>query len=146
MGFMNYCKNPVYHSKTETTQAWAGYPAILEALSRKVTACLEEKGSCLLAVDTYPGVDEAELLEALSTLQPALFLDMREALCPKEEFAKRIAPFLTDDRVFGRMYFGTLRDFQVGEKLEALRRQASRICSCMQMFPAGSFSCGTAGA
>ena len=103
MGFMNYCKNPVYHSKTETTQAWAGYPAILEALSRKVTVCLEEKGSCLLAVDTYPGVDEAELLEALSTLQSALFLDMREALCPKEEFAKRIAPFLTDDRVFGRI-------------------------------------------
>ncbi len=140
MGFMNYCKNPVYHSKTETTQAWAGYPAILEALSRKVTVCLEEKGSCLLAVDTYPGVDEAELLEALSTLQPALFLDMREALCPKEEFAKRIAPFLTDDRVFGRMYFGTLRDFQVEEKLEALRRQAKEAPGLVLVFGFGAGS------
>ena len=140
MGFMNYCKNPVYHSKTETTQSCAGDRRSLEAVSPGVTACWEEKGSCLLAVVTSPGGVEAELLEALSTLQPALFLDMREALCPKEEFAKRIAPFLTDDRVFGRMYFGTLRDFQVEEKLEALRRQAKEASGLVLVFGFGAGS------
>ncbi len=137
---MNYCKNPINHTKTETPQAWSGYPDILEVLSRQIKERIEKKGSCLLAVDVYPGVDEEELLEALCALQPARLLNMREALCPKEEFAKRIAPFLTDDRVFGRMYFGTLSDFQEEEKLESLRRQAREVAGLTIVFGFGAGS------
>ena len=34
-----------------------------------------------------------------------------------EEFQRRISPFLTDDRVFGKMFFGEFSDFRVPEKL-----------------------------
>ena len=122
---MNYCKEPVNRVETEGIQAWAGYEEILAVLSKETARHMGEKGSCLLAVDCYPGVDEEELSAALRNLHPARFLNMASALCSREEFARRIKPYLTDDRVFGRMYYGELGDFQEAGKLEELRAQAS---------------------
>lgn len=137
---MNYCKSPVNHIETAATEAWAGYGNICRVLEESIQVRLEVKSSCILAVDAYPGVNEEELKAALETLHPGLFLDMREALCAKEEFAKRIHPYLTDDRVFGRMYFGTLADFQEEEKLLALRRQAEESQELTIVFGFGAGS------
>ena len=121
---MNYCKEPVNRVDVDGTQAWTGYQAILKVLSQKAARYMEEKGTCLLAVDCYPGVDEEELAAALKSLHPACFLEISQALCSREDFARRLAPYLTDDRVFGRMYYGELEDFQDLEKLKELRAQA----------------------
>ena len=135
---MNYCKTPTNHIKTDRTEAWSGRESICKVLAQRIEEQLNQKGSCLLAVDCYPGVDEEELKTALSALHPALFLDMRDALCSKEEYARRIGPYLTDDRVFGRMYYGTLRDFQETEKLESLRRQAENAAGLTIIFGFGA--------
>lgn len=135
---MNYCKNPTNRIEAESTQAWQGYPEILRVLEQKIEEHLEKKGSCLLAAEIYPGVDEEELEEALRLLKPSLFLNMRDALCPKEEFAGRIRPYLTDDRVFGRMYFGTLADFQEENKLAAFRKRAKESSGLVIVFGFGA--------
>ena len=119
---MNYNKSPVNQISADGIQAWKGYDAILARLRKSVDSVLA-KGKCVLAVETYPGVDDEELLGALKTLSPALIIDTRDALCTKEEYWAKIHPFLTDDRVFGKMCFGELRDFQVPEKRQALREK-----------------------
>lgn len=137
---MNYCKEPVNHIRTEATQAWSGWEEVGRVLSQAAQAVLTKKGACLLAVDVYPGVEEAGLKTMLEALRPARFLDMRQALCPKEEFARRIHPYLTDDRVFGRMYFGTLADFQEEQQLAALRQQAQEPAGLTIAFGFGAGS------
>ena len=134
---MNYCKNPVTVVPAEAGQAWKGYPAILSALEDAVGQ-KQRNGRCILAVETYPGVDDTELTQALSALHPARFLDIRRGLCPKEEFQRRISPFLTDDRVFGKMFFGEFSDFQVPEKLDAMREEISRSAGLVVVYGVGA--------
>ena len=111
---MNYCKSPITEVSVEGIQAWREWDYILEVLNHKVQEHLKRNaGKCVLAVETYPGVYDRELMEALKKLEPALLIPMEDTLCSREEFQKQIHPFLTDDRVFGRMCFGTLSDFQV---------------------------------
>ncbi|MCD7722450.1 MAG: class I mannose-6-phosphate isomerase [Clostridiales bacterium] len=109
---MNYNKYPVTKIETETEQAWRGYKPIVERLRRAILN-KSKNGKCVLAFETYPGVDEGELLsELISGLKPKLLLDTKETLCKKDEFQRRIHTFLTDDRVFARMYYGEFADFQ----------------------------------
>lgn len=123
---MNYCKSPVNKLETRGRESWKGWKDIISSLSEAVDDVLARQESCLLAVDTYPGVDDEELMPAFSALPAQVFVDMREALCPKEEFHSRIQAFLTDDRVFGHMYFGDLSDFQEPEKIEEMRERLGR--------------------
>jgi len=134
---MNYCKNPVIEVPTEQIQAWRGYGDILSVLGAAIRSCLD-KGKCILAVETYPGVDDKELTEALSALSPSLFVDMRDGLCSKEEYRKRIYPFMTDDRVFGYMYNGTLADFQDADRMEALRQRVAEATGLVIVYGVGA--------
>lgn len=90
-------------------------PSRLPAALRREADSRAERGRCVITVETYPGVNDSELAGALRTLNPALFVDTRETLCTKEELRRCIQPFLTDDRVFGRMYYGEFSDFQIAE-------------------------------
>lgn len=134
---MNYCKNPVIEVPTEQIQAWRGYADILSVLDAAIRSC-SNKEKCVLAVETYPGVDDKELTEALSALSASLFVDMRDGLCSKEEYRKRIYPFMTDDRVFGYMYSGTLADFQEVDRLEVLRQQVAVATGLVIVYGVGA--------
>ena len=120
---MNYDRQPMTHIRAEGVQAWRGWEDVLETLREAVGRQLAA-GRCVLAVETYPGVDDAELMPALKRLEPAVWLDMRDGLCDRAEFQARLRPILTEDRVFGRMYYGTLADFQVPARMARLRRAA----------------------
>ena len=116
---MNYNKYPTTKIESQTVQAWKGWDGILARLREEI----ENKQARVLAVETYPGVDDTELAAAFAQLCPALWIDTREALLPPDEYRARIAPYLTDDRVFGRMYTGELRDLQAPGKVEELRQR-----------------------
>ena len=120
---MNYDKYPVTVLRGQP-RAWGGWDPVIGELAARVAA---KPGRCVLAVETYPGVDDDELLSALDRLAPETVIDTRDALPPKEEYARLIEPYLTEDRVFGRMFYGELRDFQRPEALSALR---ARIEAC----------------
>ena len=116
---LNYNKYPIQKIESKTTQAWKGWDDVL----RQVKAAISARGARVLAVETYPGVDDGELTAAFRQLEPILWVDTREALLPPAEYQARIAPILTDDRVFGRMYFGEIADFQVPEQVQKLQKK-----------------------
>lgn len=132
---MNYNKYPVTKIPGEGLFARRGWEDILAALREALSAA---PGRRVLAVEVYPGADDAELLGALRTLEPAELIEMTDALPSKEEYRARLAPILTDDRVFGRMYFGELADFQVPEKLSALRRRADEARGLVIVYGLGA--------
>ena len=109
---MNYDKYPTIKYDADPASVICGW----DKIDKKLSAAIGERGKCVLAVETYPGVDDAEITAALRSLGPDLWVDTRTVLLPEERIRGAIAPVITDDRVFGRMYFGELRDFQDEEK------------------------------
>ena len=109
---MNYDKYPTIKYDAGAGSVRRGWDAIVAELS--AAACGREK--CVLAVETYPGVDDGETVPALARLCPDLWVDARDVLLPTERLDAAVAPIVTDDRVFGRTYFGELCDFQDADK------------------------------
>ena len=108
---MNYDKYPTIKFDARGECVRRGWDGIVSELS----AVVKGRGKCVLAVETYPGVDDAEIVSALRRLGADLWIDTRAVLLPEERIKEKIAPIITDDRVFGRMYFGELADFQDAE-------------------------------
>lgn len=104
-----------------------GHGALLTALTRRVGE-LRAAGPSRVVVscECYPGVREDELLGALGELRPDVLLATRELFPEPAELTRRMAPFLTDDRVFGRMCFGELEDFMDADALAAARERVAR--------------------
>lgn len=133
---MNYNKFPINKIETEGIASWKGYEDIIAEIKNAVSA--KNTTKCILAVETYPGVRDDEILGAFKELNPTLVIDMRDALIDKQAFKEKIYPFITDDRVFGRMYYGTLSDFQVKEKLEEMRERVNRACGLVIVYGMGA--------
>ena len=96
-------------------RAWAG-DAVWGRLADEV-----RRGARVLLVDTYPGTDLPGVLAALAEALPeATLVDVEEAaaLAP-QELEALVAPYLTDDRVFGVMSHQRLTDFYDAARLEA---------------------------
>ncbi len=112
---MNYDKYPTIKHDADPGSLRRGWDAIVNELS----ASVKGRGKRVLAVETYPGVDDAEIASAVRSLDPDLWIDTRSVLFAEDRIREAIEPVITDDRVFGRMYFGDLSDFQDPEKLRA---------------------------
>jgi mannose-6-phosphate isomerase class I len=115
----NYDKRP---SVDAPGQCWVGWDDIAATLKRVGTA------RTILAVECYPGVDEAEILAELARrLQPALAINSSEALLPPAAIDRLVTPCLGgDDPVFGFMsdlrleaFFDAERLAEVGRRVEA---------------------------
>ena len=94
------------HLCIDTGEAVCGYKDILEAIRQKIS-----NRPCVLAVETYPGVRDDEVIPQLMRLKPNCFVDMRELYLPEEDMTRHMEPWLTDDRVFGRWYYGGVEEF-----------------------------------
>lgn len=108
MTYLNFASK---YDKYPTTKvmgydALCGYDAIMEALKAQIN-----KEDFLLCVDTYPGVEDEPIIKALKTLQPETFVVMNDVFKKSEAIQEQIKYQLTDDRVFGNMYYGKLMDF-----------------------------------
>lgn len=82
------------------------------------------KETDLLIVETYPGVDEVLVkdFEALGFDRVIRTIDIFKS---EEEMTAQMAPFLTEDRVRGRMYFGEAQDFMDEAKLKEAKESIS---------------------
>nr|MBP7483478.1 mannose-6-phosphate isomerase [Lacunisphaera sp.] len=122
----NYEKFP-YLTVPEAMSAVAGWDAI--AASLRAAAARSGRPRCVLVVECYPGVDEAQVRAELSArLAPALAPDPREALLPSERIEALVAPFLGgDDPVFGYHSNLTLPQFFDPAKVERLRAQVAAL-------------------
>ena len=100
---------------------WRGYATIVDRLAQTL-ANRENRGG-VLVLETYPGVDDAELLSALRRgLRPARVVDALDLRLPESQVLARIDHSLSDDRIFGVMSDCELADFFDEDKLQAARR------------------------
>lgn len=105
-GYGNYNQHPVIAMPGAAKQVFSGAEAIVRELSSRVN-----NEDFIMVFDCYPGVDDAEMLELISRLSPARLIHMDEIFKTTEELNAQLRYQLTNDRVFGRMYFGEIRDF-----------------------------------
>ena len=76
----------------------------------------------LLIVETYPGVSE-DTLTQLKKNQYDMIIETKELLYDQDKLNFLLQPFLTEDRVRGRMCFGTLNDFIDPIKLQQAKEK-----------------------
>lgn len=112
----NYNKYPA--TKVEGYHVFCGYEAILDQLKKE-----RKEGKQVYTCDTYPGVFDEEIILELRKLEPSLFIDMKEIFKSEERISEQLKYHLTDDRVFGRMYYGEVMDFIDTDKLEEAKNR-----------------------
>ena len=113
-----YNKFPSTKIKGHETEAVVGYEAIIKTWKQEITA-----PKYVLVCDTYPGVYDEEILPELEKLEPSLLINMIDIFKEEKTITEQMKYHLTDDRVFGKMYYGEVIDFIDLEKLEAARKQ-----------------------
>ena len=118
MNYVNFDKYP--EKKVPGYQAVEGW----ESVRRVLCGAAGETG--VLTAEFYPGVWRQELVEELGRLGFAMF-DAERCAMPDEDYQRRIAEFVTDDRVFGVMNTLRLEDVYDPEKIEAMRQEI-RAC------------------
>lgn len=80
----------------------------------------------ILVIETYPGVDDEEVIPQLETLNPSLFINMKDIFKSEEVLTEQLKYNLTDDRVFGRMYYGEIIDFIDEERLQEAKTMVAQ--------------------
>jgi len=117
----NYDKFPEIAVKGMDSQAWAGWDGLGTELEKTIH---NRKGqtSTVLTVDCYAAVDDQEVLgELKARLNPALVVEVQDALLPEAALNALLSRDLTDDRVFGVMTNFRINDFFDPAKLADLQ-------------------------
>ena len=115
----NYDKFPVIPvpGRQELLKGW---PGVCSKLKQQVGG----RARPVLIVDTYPGVDDVEVLRELqSGLKPALTILTLELKKPEADLKKLIDRNLTEDRIFGVLSCNTLEEFFDAECLATARKR-----------------------
>lgn len=100
-GKSQYEKNPVITVSGFEREVFEGYDRIVEELKQRVT-----KRPFVMVVDCYPGVNDHEVLEALSRLGADRLILTAELFKKEATILEQLKYQLTDDRVFGKLYGG----------------------------------------
>ena len=110
-----YNKFPKTKIKGYENSCILGYNKIIEELNKKLT------DQSILVVDTYPGVNDDEVLPMLNRLNPHQIINMKDIFKSEKAITDQLQYHLTDDRVFGKMYYGDITDFLDTDKLKVMK-------------------------
>lgn len=119
----HYDRYPSVRVPDASAKVWQNYTEIFAELNKRITNA--GVAYPVLVLDTYPGVDDAELLKAIrdqapeATVLPTLDLKLSET-----ELHPRLEHHLTDDRIFGVMSCHQLEEFFDRDRLAEARRKA----------------------
>lgn len=124
MKFINFKSNYDKYPQTKVSgfdnEAFCGYQEIVSVLQK------EMKNKRVLVVDCYPGVYDDEVLNALKEgLQIELIINAEDIFYDSDILTKLMARHLTDDRVRGIMYYGTIMDFVDKESLLKMQQKVA---------------------
>ena len=118
----NYVRRPVKCIGNSEGKVLRGEREILTRLRDDLPG-----DSWTIAVETYPGVNEEKIRDLLEALNPDMIVSARQLLKDAATLEILLKNILTEDRVFGRMYYGELADFIDPYKAEYYR---TKIESC----------------
>lgn len=98
--------------------AYEGWDRILKEINK------EFDNKKILVVDCYPGTNEKELkVNLIDKLSPNTVISMEDIFFDKDKLNELMGKNLTDDRVRGVMYYGTINDFISDEKLQQAKKK-----------------------
>lgn len=115
-----YDKYPKIKVKNFENGCILDYQNILKILKQ------EMQGKKVLVVETYPGVHDQEVISQLKTLDYQLFINMENIFKDESIINEQLNYHLTDDRVFGKMYFGEVIDFIDQNQLEKAKEEVKK--------------------
>lgn len=98
-----------------------GWDAIVEDL--------DQSRAQTLVFDAYPGVFDEEVKKELKRIPHDVWIDALDMFKDGETIKEQLKYNITDDRIFGRMYYGEIDNFIVPEKLEELRDAAQEAAA-----------------
>ena len=117
-----YVRRPAKRVDNSKGRVFRGREEILDRLGSELSG-----DSWSLVLETYPGVCEEEMRGLLEALKPDMIVSAREILKDADALEVLLQNTLTDDRVFGKMYYGELSDFIDPVKADYFR---AKIASC----------------
>ena len=119
MSYLNFKSEYDCFPKTtiKNHKAFRGYDEIYRELNSKMN------NRSVVVFDYYPGVDEDEVYELIKQFNFSLEINMHDLFKDGKSMTEQMKYNLTDDRVFGKMYYGNLVDFIDEEKLEEAKNK-----------------------
>ncbi|MEG2624435.1 MAG: class I mannose-6-phosphate isomerase [Clostridia bacterium] len=127
----NYNKHPETVVTGCDSQAWRGYDAIAEEILRN--------DPMVIVVDCYPGVRDEELLPCLiERLSPDDIILSNDIFFDGDTLTEKMQCFLTEDRVRGIMFHGTLNDFVDADKLSSAKQALSHCSGRVLIYGVGA--------
>ena len=119
MSYLNFKSEYDRFPKTtiKNHKAFRGYDEIYRELNSKMNY------RSVVVFDYYPGVDEDEVYERIKQFNFSLEINMHDLFKDGKSMTEQMKYNLTDDRVFGKMYYGNLVDFIDEEKLEEAKNK-----------------------
>lgn len=118
----NYDKEPEIVINNYDKDAWRGYKDIIYQIKEKIT-----KNKYVVVIDCYPGV-RSEILENFKAgLSPDTIINSDDLFYDGRTLTNLMKENLTEDRVFGVMYYGKINDFIDEAKLKQCRDSVENI-------------------
>lgn len=122
MGFLgfesNYDRFPETVIEGFDNEAWSGWKNIYNIISQK----MDYKKT--LVIDCYPGVYENEIKEnVIDKMDADVVISMEDIFYDGDKITELMHRNLTDSRVWGIMYIGTIMDFISVEKLKKAKEK-----------------------
>ena len=114
----NYDKYPIIKIKDYDHACWQGWGPICE----QIKLAIAEKPKVVIVLETYPGVNDQEITNALKDgLQPNAFFMTKDAYLSDAEIDQLTHPDVTDDRIFGYMTRLNIKAFFDQNKIAEMR-------------------------
>ena len=132
--YHNYDLNPVTDIRGFDGAVVSGWDAVLHVLDTELAA-----GRWRICFELYPGVDEEALAAMLSRKTGIRVFRSLDARLPAPVLLERFSGYITQDRVFGRMYPGSLEDCFDPQSLQRMQAE-------IRSWPAPCIALGTGAA
>ena len=134
MSYLNFKSEYDCFPKTtiKNHKAFRGYEEIYKELNEKIN------NSSVVVFDYYPGVDEEEVYELIKRFNFSLEINMHDIFKDSKTMTEQMKYNLTDDRVFGKMYYGNLLDFMDEEKLQRAKDKVNECKDSVIIYGVGA--------
>ena len=134
MSYLNFKSEYDRFPKTtiKNHKAFRGYDEIYQELNQKIN------NSSVVVFDYYPGVDEEEVYELIKRFNFSLEINMHDIFKDGKTMTEQMKYNLTDDRVFGKMYYGNLLDFMDEEKLQEAKDKVNECKDSVIIYGVGA--------
>ena len=134
MSYLNFKSEYDCFPKTtiKNHKAFRGYEEIYKELNEKIN------NSSVVVFDYYPGVDEEEVYELIKRFNFSLEINMHDIFKDGKTMTEQMKYNLTDDRVFGKMYYGNLLDFMDEEKLQRAKDKVNECKDSVIIYGVGA--------